>query len=59
MYLLLVGELGIVMSTLLSFLWTGVTMLFWRIFLKEKPSIKNIVMVIIIAGLVILGYSIG
>ena len=52
LYLFTVSELGIVMSTLLSFLGTGLTLLFGWIVLKEKPTTKNIIMCIIVAMLV-------
>ncbi|MDR0370137.1 MAG: hypothetical protein LBH96_06725 [Candidatus Peribacteria bacterium] len=44
------------MSVLLSFLGTGITMLFGWIFLKEKPTKKNILMCVIVAVLVLLGF---
>ena len=58
-YLFMIGELGVVMSTLLGFLWTGVTILFGRIFLKEKPTKKNLLMCVIVGGLVGLGFLLG
>lgn len=48
----MVGEFGVVLSILFSFIGTGVTMLFGFIFLKEKPSKKDIIMTIIIGILV-------
>ena len=59
LYLFTVGEFWVVMSTLLSFLGTGLTLLFGRIVLKEKPTKKNIIMCVIVAILVGLGYRLG
>lgn len=59
LYLFTVSELWVVMSVLLSFLGTGITMLFGRIFLKEKPTRKNIIMAVIVASLVGVGFMIG
>lgn len=56
LYLFTVSELWVVMSVLLSFLGTGITMLFGWIFLKEKPTKKNILMCVIVAVLVLLGF---
>jgi drug/metabolite transporter (DMT)-like permease len=47
------------MSVLLSFLGTGITMLFSRIFLKEKPTKKNIIMAVVVAALVGVGFILG
>lgn len=52
LYLFLVSEFGIVISTLLSFLANGITMLFGYIILKEKPSKKEIYLTIITTVLV-------
>ncbi len=56
LYLFLVSEFGIVISTLLSFLATGVTMLFGYVILKEKPSKKDIYLTIITTALVGIGF---
>lgn len=52
LYLFLVSEFGIVVSTLLSFLANGITMIFGYIILKEKPSRKDIYLTIITTVLV-------
>jgi drug/metabolite transporter (DMT)-like permease len=56
LYLFLVSEFGIVVSTLLSFLATGVTMLFGYLILKKKPSKKDIYLTIITTVLVGIGF---
>jgi hypothetical protein len=56
LYLFMVGEFGIVMSILFSFIWTWITLLFGYLFLKETPSKKDIWMTIIIAILVAIGF---
>jgi glucose uptake protein GlcU len=48
----LVSEFGVVISTLLSFLGDGVTVLFGFIFLKEKPSKKDVLLIIVTTVLV-------
>lgn len=52
LYLFLLSEFGVVISTLLSFLGDGITLLFWFIFLKEKPSKKDILLIVITTVLV-------
>lgn len=52
LYLFLVSEFWVVISTLLSFLANWVTMLFWYIILKEKPWKKDIILTIITTLLV-------
>ena len=56
LYLFLVSEFGVVISTLLSFLWDGVTVLFGFIFLKEKPSKKDVLLIVATTVLVWLGF---
>ncbi|MCF7834974.1 hypothetical protein K9M48_02870 [Candidatus Gracilibacteria bacterium] len=56
LYLFLVSEFGVVISTLLSFLANGVTMLFGYIILKEKPGKKDIILTIITTLLVGIGF---
>lgn len=52
LYLFMVGEFGIVMSILFSFIWTGITLLFGYLFFKEKPSKKEIILAVIVALIV-------
>lgn len=56
LYLFLVSEFGVVISTLLSFLWDGITLLFGFIFLREKPSKKDVIMIVATTVLVGLGF---
>lgn len=56
LYLFMVGEFGIVMSILFSFIWTWITLLFGYLFLKEIPSKKDIWMTVIVAVLVAVGF---
>lgn len=56
LYLLLVSQFGIVVSTLLSFLGDWITILFWFLFLKEKPSKKDILIIVITTLLVGVGF---
>lgn len=59
LYLFTVSELRVVMLVLLSFLGIGITILFGRIFLKEKPTKKNIIMYVIVSLLVLFGFFVG
>ena len=52
LYLFLVAQFGVVITTLLSFLWDGITLLFGFIFLKERPSRKDVIMIVLTALLV-------
>jgi hypothetical protein len=45
------------MSVLLSFMGTGISMLFSRLFLKEKPEKKTIIMCLIVTTLVVIGFT--
>ena len=56
LFLFVVGEFGIVLSILFSFLWTWFTLLCGYLIFKEKPSKKGIVMIVIITILVALGF---
>lgn len=56
LYLFLLAEFGVVISTLLSFLWDGITLLFWFIFLKERPSKKDILLILVTTILVGVGF---
>ncbi|MCX6822966.1 MAG: hypothetical protein NTX91_03120 [candidate division SR1 bacterium] len=56
LYLFLVSEFGVVISTLLSFLGDGITLLFGFIFLREKPSKKDVIMIVATTVLVGLGF---
>lgn len=56
LFLFVVGEFGVVLSILFSFLWTGVSLLCWYLIFKEKPTKKEIIMTIVITVLVWLGF---
>jgi len=56
LYLFLVSEFGVVISMLLSFLGDGITILFWFLFLKEKPSKKEVLLIVLTTLLVGVGF---
>lgn len=56
LYLFLVSEFGVVVSILLSFLGDGITILFWYLFLKEKPAKKDVLLIILTTILVGVGF---
>ena len=56
LYLFLVAQFGVVISTLLSFIGDGITILFGYIFLKEVPSRKDIILTVVTTVLVWLGF---
>ena len=53
--LFLISEIGIVLSTLLTFLTIGITLILWYFYLDDKPSKKDIILAILITILVWLG----
>jgi len=56
LYLFLVSEFGVVVSILLSFLGDGITILFWFLFLKEKPTRNEILLIVLTTLLVGVGF---
>lgn len=56
LYLFLVSEFGVVISTLLSFLGDGITVIFGFIFLRERPSKKDVILIVATTILVWLGF---
>lgn len=52
LYLFLVWEFWVVLSILLSFLWDWITLIFWFIFLWEKPTKKDISLLIVTSILI-------
>lgn len=52
----LIKELWVSVSILLSFIWIWITLLFSYIFFKDKPSIKNIILTVIVSALVWIWY---
>jgi len=53
---LVIKELWVSISILLSFIWLWMTLLFSFLFFKDKPSIKNIILIIVVSALVGLWY---
>lgn len=56
LYLMLVGDFGIVVSVLLSFLGNALSITFAYFILKESPSRKDIILNVIITALVWIGF---
>ncbi|MDD2871950.1 MAG: hypothetical protein PHS49_08250, partial [Candidatus Gracilibacteria bacterium] len=54
--IIIIKQLGIAVSVLLSFLGVGVTLIFSYLFFKDIPSYKNIIMTILVSIFVGLGY---
>lgn len=53
---IVIKDLWVSMSILLSFIWIWITLIFSYLMFKDKPSAKNIALTIIVSTLVGLGY---
>lgn len=54
--MLVISELGLSITILLSFLWIWITLLFSYIILKDKPARKDLILTFIITALVWIGF---
>lgn len=55
-WILLIKELGLSVSTLLSFLWIWISLIFSYIVFRDIPSKKNIILTLLVLSFISLGY---